>query len=85
MRNLVSDKNEILQGHFGRGHVRQNRAKIAKLRKKQGSIRTTLRSARKRFFEKSSRESSFAERFVFCKHRPNSVAAYTIVQKERWT
>jgi hypothetical protein len=41
---FASDKNEISTGHFGGGHVRENRAKIADLRKKKLLIRTTLRS-----------------------------------------
>ena len=39
---FASDKNEISTGHFGGGHVRENRAKIADLRKKKLLIRTTL-------------------------------------------
>ena len=40
---FASDKNEISTGHFGGGHVRENRAKIADLRKKKLLIRTTLK------------------------------------------
>ena len=40
---MFPDKNEILTGHFEMGHVRKSHEKIADLRKKRGSIRTTLR------------------------------------------
>ena len=39
---MFPDKNEILTGHFGMGHVRKSHEKIADLRIKRGSIRTAL-------------------------------------------
>jgi hypothetical protein len=42
VRYLFSDKNGILTRCIGIGHVRKNHVNIADLRKKQGSLRTTL-------------------------------------------